>query len=757
MRLRDYIISLLTVAVSLSIGCATTERPSVSPGTAKPFEATAAVSGDTAQGIAAGDKASAEGAGESSPGTVAELFPGNGQFIDTAAAGRRAYAVTRDGDVTLNFQASDIQEVVKSILGDILKFNYTIDDKVKGQVYLQTSAPLARDALIPMLEAVLRMKGAVLINSGDLYKIVPEADALSSAVSPDVRVFRDRGFQLLVVPLRYIAVSEMRKILEPLKPSNGSIQSDEQRNLLLLAGTQTELAHLMKTVKIFDVNQLKGMSVGLFRLGASDPKTMIKELHEVMGNGDQAALSGMLRFAAVERLNALLVITPQQEYLEQAKLWIERLDQVGDATAVSLHVYRVQNSRAVHMADLLTQLFTGQRRRADTAPAERLAPGMVPAVIQSPVKTDSIPTRDGAPTPVAAARPGSPLVAAMARRVDAEAASTSARPRALGEGDLEVGEVNIIADDTNNALLVKASTPDYAKIEKAIKKLDVLPLQVLVETTIVDVELTGDFSFGLEWFFKSKLDSKRGRGLLDLGASGIGPLTPGFSYTIVDSADLVRGALNTLASEGKTNILSSPSLMVLDNRTASIRVGDQVPIRTSEGSSIATSGEQPIIASTIEMRDTGVLLEVTPRVNASGVITMEIVQEVNDPEQTTTSGIDSPTINQRRIQTTVAVQSGESIVLGGLIRDRRARGKTGVPGLRNIPVLGWLFGSRNKSAQRSELVVLITPTAVRDQSEARAVTEEFRDKMKSVFQYHDAVKGGQVPTMLEERKGKIRP
>ena len=426
------------------------------------------------------------------------------------------------------------------------------------------------------------------------------------------------------------------------------------------------------------------------------------------------------------------------------KQWIERLDRAADATAVSLHVYYVQNSRAVHMADLLNQLFGRERPRAGAARAETLAPGMVPLIIESPIRTESVPMRGGAPRASAAGRPVPPSTAARPVPPSAAAEARRARPPAPPPGERPP------------ALLVRASASDYAKIEKAIKKLDRLPLQVLVETTIVDVELSGDFSFGLEWFFKSRLDGKRAAGLLDLGGGGIGAITPGFSYTIVDSANVVRAALNTLASESKVNVLSSPSLMVLDNRTASIRVGDQIPIRTSQSSSIATSGAEPIIITTIELRDTGVLLEVTPRVNASGLITMEIVQEVNDPQQTTSSGIDSPTINQRRIQTTVAVQSGESIALGGLIRDRRTDAESGLPGLRNVPVLGWLFGTRSETALRSELVVLITPTAVRDQSESRAVAEEFRDKMNQVFRYYDAVKGGEVPAMLDERRT-IRP
>jgi general secretion pathway protein D len=768
---------LLVLVIAIASGCATTGQPPANQGSDKRAQTSSAPTGkpsavQPAEGRGVIEEEAGfdrEGSGLDPP--TAELFKGTGEFIDTKAARRPAYGFTRNGDVTLNFQGSDIQEVVKSILGDILKVNYAIDEKVKGQVFLQTSAPLARNTLIPVLEALLRMKGAVLVKSADLYKVVPEGDALSSAVSPDVRIFRDRGFQILVIPLSYIAASEMQKILEPIKPSNGVVQVDNKRNLLIVAGTQVELAHLLKTVKIFDVDQLKGMSVGLYPLNATDPKTMIEELEELIGASESDGLGGMLRFMPIERLNSVLAISPQAEYLEQVQTWIERLDRAVDGNALNLYVYHVQHGRADHLADVLSQLLGdgGNRDEQPLTPQPSLAPGAVPAVIESPITMSSAGAQQalGAIGTAGANKGGVPVrgSAGTSNKYEGAAADRAQKspskrrrgrdfPRLTG-GDLDVGRVTIIADDHANALLIKASAADYTKIERVLRRLDVLPLQVLVETSIVDVALTGDFSFGLEWFFKSRKGDKQARAQLDLGGGGIGPIVPGFSYTIVDSADVVRAVLNTLASDGKANILSSPSLMVLDNRTATIRVGDQVPIRTSTGSSISSSGVETIIASSISMVDTGVMLEVTPRVNKSGVVMMDITQEVNTVAQTTSSGIDSPTINQRSITTTVSVHSGETIVLGGLIIDRRTKSKSGVPGLRNIPGLGWLFGARSEQAERSELLVLITPTAVRDQSEARAVTAEYRKKMKDIFEFKDKVDNRELPKLLQQRG--IRP
>lgn len=670
----------------------------------------------------------------------AALFPGTGKFIDTKAASRRAYTTTAEGDLTLNFQGSDIQDVIKTILGDILHVNYTIDEKIKGQVYLQTSEPIGPKALIPTLETLLRMKGAVLVRSDHLYKIIPQSAALSSAVSPQVRLLRDRGFQILVVPLRYIAAQEMEKILKPLQPANSLVHVDGKRNLLILAGTQVELAHLLKTVKIFDIDQLEGMSVGLFRLSSIDTKTILGELEQVFGDGADSGIAGMLRFVPIERLNALLVITPQEKYLKDAQLWIERLDHAEESATVGLHVYYVQNGRAAHLAELLGQLFEEKAASVESPPIPKLAPGAKPAIIETdlgtvPAKQQGNPNAQsksstGAINIQAGTNPREPSKEKAKRGIDG--AVTASMASAPSASDLDVGTVTIIADDENNALIVKATSADYAKVERAIRKLDILPLQVLVEATIVDVELTDEFSYGLEWFFKSRHGDKRIRGILDFGEPGLAPIVPGFSYTVVDSADIVRGVLNTLASESKLDVISSPSLMVLDNSKATIKVGDQVPVRTSEATSIETSGADTIIASTIQYQDTGVLLEVSPRVNASGMVVMDITQEVNTVEVTTTSGIDSPTINQRRIDTTVAVQSGKTIVLGGLIRETKSKSNSGVPGLRKIPVLGWLFGTKRKAADRSELLVLITPTAIKDQGEALAITDELREKMTNL-------------------------
>lgn len=608
------------------------------------------------------------------------------------------------GDITLKFKDADIHEIARTILGDILNRNYAIDERIKGKVSLHTSQPVSKSALIPILESMLISNGAILHDNGTLIEIVPQSQALLGSLSPQLKLDANRGYQMLVVPLRYIAAAEMVKILKSVGSEQTRVEVDEKRNLMLLTGTRTELATLLDTIDIFDVNQLRGMSIGLFQLESVDTQTIIQELEGIFGEGASGQLAGMVRFVPIERLNTLLIITPQRQYLDAAYNWIQRLDRSDNVNDATLHVYKVKHSTSEHLAGLLDKLFEHKR----DVHRPRNGQGSGPR----------------SPSPTQAADTNQPA-AAMPVALN----STSEQDSLLA-----VGDISIIADEENNALLIMATDADYALIETALRKLDVLPMQVLVEASIVEVTLSDDLTYGLEWFFKNGLSnsSKRGTGSLDLGSSGLASIVPGFSYSVVDSAGAVRAVFNTLASENRVNVVSSPSLMVLDNQSASIRVGDQVPIRTSETTNTGSSGADPLITSTIQFRDTGVMLEVTPQVKDGGMVVLKINQDVSDVAQTTSSGIDSPTINQRQINTTVAVQSGDTIVLGGLIRENRDSGNSGVPGLRELPAVGWMFGQSSRTSRRTELVVLITPTAITNRDEAQEVTREFRNQLKGL-------------------------
>jgi general secretion pathway protein D len=653
---------------------------------------------------------------EREPRPAAFYEPGTGVFVGQPDKARTAAG---EGNITLNFENTNLREVVKVILGDLLKQNYTIDPGVQGAVTLQTSEPLALEALIPTLELLLRMNGAALVHQNDLYHVVGRDSAMRGMLAPQLgnaRAALPRGYSVRVVPLKFVSATEMQKILEPFAAAGNIVRVDTTRNLLILAGPGPELGRLLDTVQIFDVDWLEGMSVALFTPDFVDAQTLSNELQVVFGETSESPFSGLIQFVTLERLNALLVITPRPQYLDTVGEWVERLDRDSGGVGRRLFVYPVQNGKAADLAAVLEQVFADDSADQSIPPAE-LAPGLEPVEIASADRAGE--ATDTAAEGQAPRPPPGPVPVPVAL-----AASDGL---AITEGT----RIKVIADEVNNALLILATAQQYKQVESALRQLDVPPLQVLIEATIAEIGLQGELQYGVEWFFKNHLNSgKTGIGTLDLGNAGLAALAPGFSYQVVGQSGQVHAVLNALADDKRLNVISSPSLMVLNNQTASIDVGDEVPITTQQQQS-TVGGASPVVNS-IEYRNTGVILSVTPRVNPGGLVTMDVEQEVSQVSEDSALDPLTPTISQRKIVSTVAVQSGQTVVLGGLIREQKSVSRQGIPGLYNLPIIGPLFGATSDDQTRTELVVLITPRAVRNSAEAAKVTEEFRSKMESL-------------------------
>ncbi|MCZ6804297.1 MAG: type II secretion system secretin GspD [Proteobacteria bacterium] len=630
---------------------------------------------------------------------------GDGKYIDEPKSKTAVSSQTDEGDITLNFQGTDINEFVKVILGDVLNVNFIIDPQVSGSVTIETASPVKKEQLLPLLEEILSINNAAIIESNGFYKIIPKSKVVKGNLAPTTSV--ENGYSVRIVPLQFIAAQEMQKILEPFITDGGNLRVDKQRNILIIGGTTQELVQLQETIDIFDVDWLHGMSVGLYPLDFVDPETLKAELDEILGSVEGSSnnelLGGLVRTVALERLNSILLISSTQTALREAEIWLYRLDRQGEQIGQNLYVYNVQNAKAVEIADILGNIFENSSSSTSSSNTAVLAPGTTPVEIISENNTE-----------------------------ENTAAPTSARPVSVGDSALSltsVGSVKIIADDTRNALVILASSRDYKMVAAAIRKLDVVPLQVLIEASILEVTLNDDLSYGVEWFFKNQVGRSRGgQGTLDLGSAGIAALAPGFSYTIVNSASNIKIAINALASVSEVNVLSAPSLMVLDNQTATINVGDEIPVPTRQSTSNINSNAPTV--NEIQYRNTGVTLTVTPRVNNSGLVTMEIKQEVSNAVDTTSSDIDAPTIQQRQIESTVAIHSGQTIVLGGLILNTQTNNESGIPGLYKIPLIGKLFGATSSEKRRTELIILLTPHVVRNDTDAKKITDEFRRKLE---------------------------
>jgi general secretion pathway protein D len=637
--------------------------------------------------------------------------PGSGELIGRPSS-TIVEAKQSDGEIKLNFQDANLLEVVKVVLGDMLGASYVIDPAVQGIVTMQTSSPLSRQDLLPTLELLLRMNEAALLSDGPIYRIVPLVNAVAGVRAPqlgDSALPLPRGYSVRLVPLRHVAAEEMAQILEPfIAGGNNLLRVDTQRNLIILAGSGDDMARLLETVRMFDVDRMQGMSVAMFTPDFVDAKTLGEELEQLLADPQVGLMSGLVRFMVVERLNGLLVVTTRPDYLARVRSWVQRLDRESGGAGRRLFIYRVQNGRAADLAEVLNQLFESERQ--GEGGRVNLAPGL------QPVTTRSVPDTE-VEAPVQAPAPVNP----------AEGFAISPEAR-----------VRVIADEPNNALLILASAQEYRQILTALGQLDAVPLQVLIEVTIAEVSLTNNLEYGVEWFFKNNPGSFDGRGtlelgLVDFGAAGIAGAASGaqgFSYALTKGGS-VRALLNMLDRESRISIVSSPSLLVLNNQEARIQVGDEISIKTAEQSTV-TVGDSTALNSTFERRETGVLLAVKPRVNPGGLVIMEVEQEVSNVPQADV-GSDNPRIQQRKIKSSVAVQSGDSVVLGGLIRDNRDSSEAGVPGLHKIPLFGALFGTKGNNTDRAELLVLITPRAIADRHSALQVTEEFRRKLNRLL------------------------
>lgn len=675
--------------------------------------------------------------------TAPKVKIGNAQMVQAPGAPERlaTFSAEGDGDVTLNFVNANVREVVDAVLGQILHLNYTIDPKVQATITMQTSRPMKRDAVLPTFENVLQANAIALVRADDVYRVVPLAGAARSGAMPSSVAQGQAGspgYGLQIIPLHFASAGHLQKVLEPFVPSGGVLQVDEARNLLLVSGTQRDVDSFLKLVNIFDVDWLSGMSYGLFALQQGAAGSVAQELNLILSSGKNGPLAGIVRVVPIERINSILLVSSQPSYIQRAQEWIQRLDEGSDESAPKLYVYYVQNSRASDLAKVLSQMFGGSAVKTVT-------PTVTPGASLARIGGDQ-PMLGGSSSSGSSSLSGSsPVIGGTQSQAQAPDAQGNAPITSDSAGGglpslpppVDVSDVptrapqassgvQVVADEKNNALVIMSRPREYRMIDAALKKLDILPQQVLIEATVAEVTLNDDLQYGLQWFFKQGGSNFT---LSSLASGAINPVFPGFDWALGGGS--AKAVLNALSRVTKVNVVSAPQLMVLDHQTAMLQVGDEVPIATQQATSVSTPGA-PVVNS-IEMRSTGVILKVTPRVNANGIATLEIEQEVSDVAKTTTSTLDSPTIQQRRIRSVVSVGNGETIALGGLIRQNKSRTRSGLPILSDIPILGALTSQTSDTVQRTELLILLTPTIVRNIEEARSVTDELRKRLHSVL------------------------
>ena len=630
-----------------------------------------------------------------------EFYPGSGEFINMDAAKYKEKVITAKGDITFNFEGDPLPMVVNLILGQILKENYVIAPGVSGSVTFATVKPINKDQVMPILEMLLSWNNASIVFIEDRYHVMAKSDAIKGNLIPSYGEIEQRkGYTVMVVPLDYIAPSEMEKILAPYAKEGAVVKADNARNLLFLSGTKRELSMYMDTIKIFDVDWLEGMSTGIFTLERVEAGTIVGELEALFGEGADNPLAGMFRFMPIERLNAIMVITPQEKYLHKAKEWILRLDRADAEASSNLYVYNVKNIKATDLAGYLNDVFGGSGGSSSSSKASssgNVAPGLNGKEIGSNTNNSK--------------------------------EITKTRNSSGGNKD----GINFTAIEENNQILISANAQDYESIMSAISRLDIEPLQVFIEAKIIEVTLSDNFQFGVDWLFGSAASSSSSNtnikglgGIRETESSSLG--RNGLSY-VLTGID-VNATITSLQKNGVATVLSTPSMLVLNNKQASINVGQQIPIPTNSYSNTNT-GVTGGVFRTVSYKQTGTDLQITPRINPGGLVYIELSQEVSVPGTPNAETNDVP-IDNRTLSTEIAVQSGETVVMGGLIKHVDRRATAGVPVLKKIPLLGKLFQNETKDIERTELLVLITPTVVENPEQAKQLTKEYANQFKGL-------------------------
>lgn len=602
----------------------------------------------------------------------------------------------RPGTISINLPRADVRAVAVSVQ-EATGIAIAVEPGVTGQVSLVTPGTVARSEVVPLFEGALRTASLALVPAGNGY-VVRTLAAAQAPVAPDAI-----GFGTEIVTLEFINAEEVKKVIDGALP--GVVAGvDAAGRRITIAGTTGQRASARDLIKQFDVNWLRNMSFALFVPERTDARLIVPEVDKLINAAD-APTRGLVRLITMERLNGILAVSTQRQYLDDVRRWIEVLDREGENNERRIFVYRVQNGRARDLARTLNRAFGGGGGEEDSGNDDPFAP------------SDQAASKAASPAqkPDAARPAGS-----GANAVDQGAAGRDAQ----GSGG------KITADEVNNAVVVYGTPRDYAMIEDALRRLDLPPQQVMIEAAITEVSLTDTLRYGVQWNWLTGDSNFR---VTDGAAMPTGPTQAGFSYFLAGGS--ITAALNALEQRTNIKVVSAPKLVTLNNQTAALQVGDQVPV--SSGSAVSVDNPNAPIVNSISYRDTGVILKVTPRVNAGGLVLLDISQEVSDVNVNapTASGDKtpaSPTISTRRISTSVAVQDGQVIALGGLFRDSKSLGKNGIPILSRIPIIGGLFGTHNNVQNRTELIVLLKPHVIRTPDDGRAVTEELRAKLRTL-------------------------
>lgn len=655
----------------------------------------------------------------------------------------------------LNFENAPVATVAKVILGDVLNVGYTIDPRVQGTVTLASVRPVPKADAIYVLENALRMSGVALVHDRTGYRLLPAPEAGPGGLDRSASVEAGQG--VTVVPLRYTSAQNIFKLLDAFGVKASTMRPDNSRNTLIVSGSGTDRATAVDTILSFDADWMRGQSVGIFPVRNSAPEPVITEIEKIMDSGEGGMSQNMIKMQPIARLNSILVVTQKPEYLKRAQTWIARLDR-SDTDGVNLKSYPLRYGNSKLVVSMLDEMLLNQSSTSNTSldsASSQVAPGAGLSTSSSgnPVASlSALPTAAaGAATPVTGA-PGSSFGARPAATAVSATPAQDNNAGGLSGGGTKSGingilqNVRITADVTNNAVLVYANQEAQRIVEQTIRQIDRPQRQIAIEATIAEVTLNDQLNYGVQYFLASKKGSISntisgvsnaatvGSGAVEAASSAVnaaggallGRVLPGFNF-LVGSENSPRVILDALHSVTDVKVLSNPSLVVLDNQAATLQVGDQVPFSTGTATVLTANNT---VVNTIDYKNTGIILRVLPRANANGNVVLDIEQEISSVAAGSANSL-TPTISQRRVKSSIAVTSGQTVLLAGLISETENKQRQGIPVLDSIPGVGDAFSHQTNTRARTELILFIRPTVIKDGVDAHVIAEEMRSKMNS--------------------------
>jgi general secretion pathway protein D len=652
----------------------------------------------------------------------------------------------------LNFENTPVATVAKVVLGDILGTGYTIDPRVQGTVSLVSVKPVAKSDIVFVLENALRLSGVVLVRDTAGYRLTPVGDAVGSGRVDAAAASPEPGYGVSVVPLQYVSAQTVLKLMDSFATKAGMVRADTTRNILLIQGSGAERRTAVDTALSFDVDWMRGQSVGIYPIANSGPEPIIAELEKIMDSGESGLSQNVVKFQAISRLNAILVVSRKPALLRTAATWIKRLDN-ADTGRTSVHVYRVKYGEARQIARVLSEMFIGGSSSASLdAASSQIAPGSGLSATSSADRLSLNGNNGGSSSNGFASR--SMGGTGTSGGSGFGATQTAGANNASGSGPLDSGGaspgaggkpmlqgVRITADTVNNTLLIYADQESYRIIESTLQQVDQPQLQVAIDATIAEVTLTNELAYGVQSYLTShNLGLKPDQGSVLNSQSTAAPAAaaagtvanafinrafPGFNFLIGSEAQpsAILDALHTVTS---VKVLSNPSLVVINNQVATLQVGDVVPISTGSATVLTTNNT---VVNTIDYRNTGIILRVSPRINVNGNVRLDVEQEISNVSPQTAASL-TPTVSERKVRSSISVATGQTVLLAGLISEQQNKTRNGIPLLDQIPGLGDGFSHQDDKTTRTELIIFIRPQIIRDGTDAHFVAEELRSKLR---------------------------